>query len=86
MKALDNDDFIAARIDTGYLDRMLASRVKKQGARMNGTGEKIAAIAAALVHCSSNGKVSANNSAHAAGRNAADTWKNFARREALRER
>jgi len=83
---LENEDFIAARIDTGYLDRLLASRVKKQAASTNGAGEKIAAIAAALVHSSGNGKVSSMNGANGAGRPAIDKWKNVARREALRER
>ena len=83
---LDDDDFIGARIDTEYLDRLLASRVKRPAANINGGGDRIAAIAAALVHSSSNGKVSSTNGVNGTGRSAADKWKTVARREALRER
>lgn len=82
---LESEDFIAARIDTGYLDRLLASRVKKPAASTNGTGQKIAAIAAALIHSSSNGKMSSNG-VNGTARCAAEKWKSIARQEALRER
>jgi acetyl-CoA carboxylase, biotin carboxylase subunit len=83
---LESEDFVAARIDTGYLDRLLSSRVKTPAANMNGTGQKIAAIAAALMHSSSNGKVPSNSGVNGTAQSAAEKWKSIARQEALRER
>jgi acetyl-CoA carboxylase biotin carboxylase subunit len=85
---LDNEDFAAARIDTGYLDRLLAGRVKRTVDSPNGAGEKIAAIAAALAYSSSlsNGKNSSPNRLNGSQRSVTNQWKGVSRREALRER
>jgi len=80
---LDDPDFAAARIHTGYLDRLLSSRVPAVSS--NGTGEKIAAIAAALLQTAKNGNGARVNGQ---GNGAAATpgkWKNVARQEALRD-
>jgi acetyl-CoA carboxylase, biotin carboxylase subunit len=83
---LDDDDFVAARIDTGYLDRLVPSRSAAVSA-LNGNGERVAAIAAALMQSSRNGKASfIDNGANGATRSASDRWKRVARQEALRER
>ncbi|HVH87232.1 MAG TPA: acetyl-CoA carboxylase biotin carboxylase subunit [Terriglobales bacterium] len=86
---LEDDEFIAARIHTGYLDRLLASRVRTLSA-MKGAAEKIAAIAAALLHATGNGKAASQNGASNAGNSTAKPpngkWKSLARQEALRER
>src|SRR5438477_4497555 len=80
---LEDPNFIAARIDTGYLERWLSARVPAPS-QMNGPGEQIAALAAALMEVTSNGHASqlsgANNRQSSSPR-----WKCFARQEALRE-
>jgi acetyl-CoA carboxylase biotin carboxylase subunit len=78
---LQDEDFVAGRIDTAYLDRLLATRTP--AATLNGSGAKIAAIAAALMHM--NGKASSVNGVNGTGASAGK-WKHIARQEALRER
>ena len=57
---LEDPNFIAARIDTGYLERWLSARVPAPS-QMNGPGEQIAALAAALMEVTSNGHASQLN-------------------------
>lgn len=83
---LDDDDFAAGRIDTGFLDRLIPNR-STAVSPMNGNGEKVAAIAAALMQSARNGKASStNNGGNGAPHPASDRWKRVARQEALRER
>jgi len=85
-RILDDEAFISANIDTGYLDRLL-SAASKPVTTMNGAGERVAAIAAALMQSASNGKLPSHpNGANGAGRAAGQKWKSLARQEALRER
>ena len=85
-RILDDEAFISANIDTDYLDRLL-STTSKPIIPMNGAGEKIAAIAAALMQSIGNGKMPAYpNGVNGAGRAAGQKWKGLARQEALRER
>jgi acetyl-CoA carboxylase biotin carboxylase subunit len=82
---LADENFLAAKLDTGYLDRLLAVRsIEKTSA--NGAGEKIAAIAAALVEFNSNGRSSGTNGLNHSNQTAPGKWKSIARQEALRER
>ena len=83
---LDDEDFIAARIDTGYLDRLLSSRVQETSAGNGATSEKIAAIAAALMEFKSNSKLAGANGLNHSTESREGKWKRIARQEALRER
>ena len=84
---LGDADFVEARIDTGYLDRLLSARVARTSApAQNGNGERIAAIAAALIEFGKNGKAGATNGANGSGPTKPDKWKTVARQEALRDR
>jgi acetyl-CoA carboxylase biotin carboxylase subunit len=85
-RILDDPAFISADIDTGYLDRLISSSEQPTSA-MNGAGEKIAAVAAALMQSTDNG----SSSTYRNGKNGAVSplphkWKGLARQEALRER
>ena len=83
---LEDDDFVAANIDTGYLDRLIPTR-SSVVPRPNGNGEKVAAIAAALMQPIRNGRLpSTNNGVNGIAHSASDRWKRVARQEALRER
>jgi acetyl-CoA carboxylase biotin carboxylase subunit len=83
-RILEDSDFAAARIDTGFLDRMLASKPKEADLSSDGLAE-MAAVSAALfaaVAPSSNGR---NGSGAANNRkNEGSNWKRTARAEALR--
>ena len=81
---LDDPDFAAARIHTGYLDRLLSSRTPAPSG--NGVGDKIAAIAAALLQSAKNGNGAGVNGHGNGGTATVGKWKNVARQEALRER
>jgi acetyl-CoA carboxylase biotin carboxylase subunit len=84
---LENEDFRLANIDTDYLDRMLRVPVKT-ASMTNGTGERIAAIAAALVQ-SANGKAASQNGTNFTAQSInskAKRWKSIARTEAMRDR
>jgi len=85
-KILDDEDFIAARIDTGYLDRLLSSRVPEKSVGNGAASEKIAAIAAALMEFKSNGKLTDANGLNRSTESGEGKWKRIARREALRDR
>lgn len=85
-RILEDKDFITASIDTGYLDRLLTDSADvTRTAAANGLGEKIAAIAAALMQVNANGKASAANGMNGA-HPSSGKWKSNARQEALRER
>ena len=81
---LEDPNFIAARIDTGYLERWFSARVPAPS-QMNGPAEQIAALAAALMEVTSNGHASQLNGANNR-QSSIPRWKGFARQEALRER
>jgi acetyl-CoA carboxylase biotin carboxylase subunit len=75
---LQDEDFVAGRFDTGFIDRKLAAR---NGAPLRGADEQdeeIAAIAAALTHLS---RMPAPGPGQR-GETAANRWKNLARAEA----
>ena len=85
-RILDDEAFVSANIDTGYLDRLL-SATSKPISPMNGAGERVAAIAAALIESTRNGKLPSHpNGVNGAGRATGQKWKELARQEALRER
>jgi acetyl-CoA carboxylase biotin carboxylase subunit len=82
-RILEHPDFVAARIDTGFLDRLLA--VKPQpGASKNGLSE-IAAVAAALFAAAAPQK-NGQNGAKPASRKETElsAWKRVGRAEGLR--
>ena len=82
---ITEENFLEGKLDTGYLDRLLAGRsVEKTSA--NGTGEKIAAIAAAFVEFSSNGRPAGANGLNHTNQRSVGKWKSVARQEALRDR
>ncbi len=79
-RILSHPDFIAGKLDTGMLDRMLA---EKPSAAKSGGNARIAAIAAAIFALNGNGNSNGNaNGAHASSEAAA--WKLSARKEGLR--
>jgi acetyl-CoA carboxylase biotin carboxylase subunit len=88
-KILRDKDFVAARIDTGYLERLLAGKTTPATA-VNGTA-RVAAIAAAVFamkNGSGNGKVNGNGGAHlqsATSSKENGAWKSLARKEGLRD-
>lgn len=82
---LEDENFIAARMDTGYLDRLLAIRPAQQSA-VNGSAEKIAAVAAALLQVTRNGNPVNSNDKPATNSAILGKWKTAARQEALADR
>jgi acetyl-CoA carboxylase biotin carboxylase subunit len=82
-RILGHPDFVAARIDTGFLDRMLAD---KGGADTSADGLKeIAAISAALFAATAPARNGMNGSGKAPVEKAnGSNWKRAARTEALR--
>jgi acetyl-CoA carboxylase biotin carboxylase subunit len=88
-RILRDKHFVAGRIDTGYLDRLLTEASKPPSAKLDDSG-RVAAIAAAIF--SMNGAGVMNSTADAGKKNGAPangseentTWKRIARREALR--
>ena len=83
---LQDPDFIAARIDTGYLDRLLSSGFKTADPQ-NGLVD-IAAVSAALFAATSNARNGSANhgtsQAEASKGPSCANWKKSARTEALR--
>jgi acetyl-CoA carboxylase biotin carboxylase subunit len=84
-RILAHPDFVAAKMDTGFLDRMLTAPGNSSGNDVNFT--EIAAISAALFAATGNGH--GNGSARVGPRPAPDPvqndgWKRTARMEALR--
>jgi acetyl-CoA carboxylase biotin carboxylase subunit len=81
-RILEHPDFVAARLDTGLLDRMLAS--KPVAHSQNGLAE-MAAISAALFAAVAPARNGANGNARANGsKKESSNWKRTARSEALR--
>jgi acetyl-CoA carboxylase, biotin carboxylase subunit len=86
-RILRDPDFLAARIDTGYLDRLLTGSTKPSEAPAE--LERAAAIAAALFTVSQENSAASKaaypaNGKNGSGRNANSGWKRAAREEALR--
>jgi acetyl-CoA carboxylase biotin carboxylase subunit len=86
-RILADPDFQAARIDTGFLDRLLSAETPSPAAS-DGKLEDTAAIAAAVF--TATGKPVANACGTAANgngaQNGASAWKKAARTEGVRER
>jgi acetyl-CoA carboxylase, biotin carboxylase subunit len=78
-RILTDPDFRAARIDTGYLDRFLASAPPDQAAADDGHAALPAIAAAALFEATRN----AANGTAVNGKSAASPWKTAARRDAV---
>ncbi len=78
-RILTDADFRAARIDTGYLDRLLAAPAPPPAAAENGHGAIPALAAAALFEVT---RPSANG-ASPNGKSPASSWKTAARRDAV---
>src|SRR5271170_316345 len=82
-RILSDDEFKAARIDTGYLDRLLAANSSTSEA--HGSEDAAALIAAAIFECM---RPTNGNGHNGASANEAKTdacgWKQAARRESLR--
>jgi acetyl-CoA carboxylase biotin carboxylase subunit len=85
-RILSDEEFIAGRIDTAYLDRLLGARTMTSALSLNGAGQQIAAIAAALVQANTNGKASSANGSNGSHLAVNGKWKRVAREEALRDR
>jgi acetyl-CoA carboxylase biotin carboxylase subunit len=87
---LEDDNFVAGRIDTGYLDRFLADRTQQASASTAGPNETIAAIAAAIAQATNgkngNGNFKNGNQKSPSPSPNGAKWKSIARQEALRER
>jgi acetyl-CoA carboxylase biotin carboxylase subunit len=83
-RILEHPDFVSARIDTGFLDRLLASQSVSTG-EANGLAE-IAAVSAALFAATAQQKNGQPDSAAsaAAQRNGESAWKRTARSEGVR--
>jgi acetyl-CoA carboxylase biotin carboxylase subunit len=90
LQILDDENFAAARIDTGYLDRLLADRTQQAAAPAAAPNETIAAIAAAIAQATNgkngNGNFKNGNQKSAGPSPNGRNWKSIARQEALRER
>jgi acetyl-CoA carboxylase, biotin carboxylase subunit len=87
-RILRDPEFVAAKIDTGYLDRLLAAGAPKSG-EAPAELEQAAAIAAAIFaatgeSAAQSGGAFPSNGKNGAGRRANDGWKRAAREEALR--
>jgi len=76
-RILNDPDFKAARIDTGYLDRLLAQTASESANDSGEDCENIAAIAAAVFE-------SRRGAAPAVAQQSASGWKRAARKEGLR--
>jgi len=83
-RILEHPDFVAARIDTGFLDRLLAV---KPGPAASGRGlQEIAAVAAALFAAGNTQKNGLNGSRADSGRRVTTSaWKSAARTEGVRK-
>jgi acetyl-CoA carboxylase, biotin carboxylase subunit len=76
-RILNDDDFRGARIDTGYLDRLLAHAPAPPATKPSGERENVAAIAAAVFETQ-------RPAAATATQQPASAWKRAAREEGLR--
>jgi acetyl-CoA carboxylase biotin carboxylase subunit len=80
-RILRDPDFLAAKLDTGFLDRMLK---RKEDQAVDSTAAEVAAIAAGMFAAlGSNGTGTGNGSAHTSGKPDSN-WKSASRNEALR--
>jgi acetyl-CoA carboxylase biotin carboxylase subunit len=82
-RILEHPDFVAARIDTGFLDRLLAT--KAEAPSSSDTSAEIAAVAAALFSANStlkNGQVRTSSEVNQSL--SASAWKRTARTEGVR--
>src|SRR5262249_9771231 len=81
-RILEHEDFAAARIDTGFLDRLLAAGPEATAA---GNGlQEIAALAAALFAATAPQKNGPNGARASAGKSPDSAWKRAARSEGMR--
>jgi acetyl-CoA carboxylase biotin carboxylase subunit len=83
-RILRDADFRAAKLDTGFLDRMLKKTEDKPG---DSRAAEVAAIAAGIFAAVGSTAEDAGNGAAGSGSRAAQrvsNWKNVGRREALR--
>jgi acetyl-CoA carboxylase biotin carboxylase subunit len=85
-RILEHPDFVAARIDTGFLDRLLAGKPVSTGGG-NGLAE-IAAVSAALFAATAQQKSGHQGSAASAveQRSNESAWKRTARSEGVRSK
>ena len=82
-RILEHPDFVDAKIDTGFLDRLLATDVAPVSAPSN--VEEIAAVSAALFAATGQGKNGQNGGSRSAeGRSEVSAWKSTARAEGVR--
>ncbi len=81
-RILDHPDFLAARLDTGFLDRMLAAETTVSSSA-DGL-EEIAAVGAALFAASATPKTDGQNGNVQTKPGALSAWKRVARTEGLR--
>ncbi len=79
-RILEHPDFVAARTDTGFLDRLLASRPAPAGA--DGLSA-IAAVSAAIFAAAAPQANGSGAPQRQAPKDAASTWKSAARREGI---
>jgi acetyl-CoA carboxylase, biotin carboxylase subunit len=85
-RILENPDFVAAQIDTGFLDRLLSSPPTAAASAGDGV-EEIAAVSAALFAATAAPKMNGQNGTGQANRNgrpALSAWKRVSREEGVR--
>ena len=84
-RILRDADFRAAKLDTGFLDRMLK---RPEDKRVDAKAAEVAAIAAGMFAALGTSAAAAGERANGSGTAAADkaesNWKNASRHEALR--
>ena len=83
-RILRDPDFRAAKLDTGFLDRLLKHKNDKPADPVDPNAEEVAAIAAGVFAMLSSGTAGASERAAADGSNPASNWKSAARGEGLR--
>ncbi|HEY1527253.1 MAG TPA: acetyl-CoA carboxylase biotin carboxylase subunit [Candidatus Angelobacter sp.] len=82
-RILEHPDFVAANIDTGFLDRLLATEANPLAAA--GNTAEIAAVSAALFAATTQGKNGQNGASPSGERRSdASAWKRTARTEGVR--
>jgi len=88
-RILQDDDFRQARLDTGYLDRLLKKQAPPPGATEDGVDrtaerERVAAIAAGIFATLEGAKAQNGAAANGTGEAKPSPWKQAARAEAMR--
>jgi acetyl-CoA carboxylase biotin carboxylase subunit len=76
-RLLNDEGFRSGRIDTGYLDRLLADRPSQEGVDAEAEGETVAVLAAALFEA-------LRPASAPAAQQPASAWKSAVRKEGLR--